>query len=159
MIRATFKSLLGRKLRLILSGLAVVLGVMFVAGAFVVTDTVKSTSRSAVAALQELGLTTVMVTGDRRETADAVAREVAIDRVVAEVPDLVDLYPLTPLQQGLLFHRLYEPVSGMYFEQFSLVVSERLEARAFEDAWRVVVRAASHVSNVSGAETWFQPLK
>jgi putative ABC transport system permease protein len=39
MLRATLKSLLGRKLRLLLSGLAVVLGVMFVAGAFVVTDT------------------------------------------------------------------------------------------------------------------------
>ncbi|HEV8172038.1 MAG TPA: ABC transporter permease, partial [Actinoplanes sp.] len=39
MVRATLKSLLARKLRLVLSGLAVVLGVMFVAGAFVVTDT------------------------------------------------------------------------------------------------------------------------
>jgi putative ABC transport system permease protein len=39
MLRATLKSLLARKVRLILSGLAVVLGVMFVAGAFVVTDT------------------------------------------------------------------------------------------------------------------------
>jgi len=39
MLRATIKSLLARKLRLVLSGLAVVLGVMFVAGAFVVTDT------------------------------------------------------------------------------------------------------------------------
>jgi putative ABC transport system permease protein len=39
MLRATIKSLLARKLRLVLSGLAVVLGVMFVSGAFVVTDT------------------------------------------------------------------------------------------------------------------------
>ncbi|HEY0698721.1 MAG TPA: FtsX-like permease family protein, partial [Micromonospora sp.] len=39
MLRATWKSLLGRKLRLVLSGLAVVLGVMFVSGAFVLTDT------------------------------------------------------------------------------------------------------------------------
>ena len=39
MLRATLKSLLSRKLRLILSGLAVVLGVMFVAGAFVLTNT------------------------------------------------------------------------------------------------------------------------
>jgi putative ABC transport system permease protein len=39
MLRATLKSLLGRKIRLILSGLAVVLGVMFVSGAFVLTDT------------------------------------------------------------------------------------------------------------------------
>ena len=39
MLRATIKSLLSRKLRLTLSGMAVVLGVMFVAGAFVLTDT------------------------------------------------------------------------------------------------------------------------
>ncbi|GAA4449021.1 ABC transporter permease [Phytohabitans houttuyneae] len=39
MFRATMKSLLARKLRLVLSGLAVVLGVMFVSGAFVLTDT------------------------------------------------------------------------------------------------------------------------
>jgi putative ABC transport system permease protein len=41
MFRATMKSLLSRKLRLILSGLAVILGVMFVSGAFVLTDTMK----------------------------------------------------------------------------------------------------------------------
>ena len=40
MLRATLKSLLSRKLRLTLSALAVVLGVMFVSGAFVLTDTV-----------------------------------------------------------------------------------------------------------------------
>ncbi|MFI7428205.1 ABC transporter permease [Micromonospora sp. NPDC049836] len=39
MLRATLKSLLARKLRLLLSGVAVVLGVMFVSGAFVLTDT------------------------------------------------------------------------------------------------------------------------
>ena len=39
MLRATVKSLLARKVRLVLSGLAVVLGVTFVSGAFVLTDT------------------------------------------------------------------------------------------------------------------------
>lgn len=39
MFRATLKSLLARKVRLVLSGLAVVLGVMFVSGSFVLTDT------------------------------------------------------------------------------------------------------------------------
>jgi putative ABC transport system permease protein len=39
MLKATLKSLLSRKLRLLLSGTAVVLGVMFVSGAFVLTDT------------------------------------------------------------------------------------------------------------------------
>ncbi|MFD6757083.1 ABC transporter permease [Micromonospora gifhornensis] len=43
MFRATLKSLLARKVRLMLSGLAVVLGVMFVSGAFVLTDTLGRT--------------------------------------------------------------------------------------------------------------------
>jgi putative ABC transport system permease protein len=43
MLRATFKSLLSRKLRLLLSGLAVVLAVMFVSGAFVLSDTLGRT--------------------------------------------------------------------------------------------------------------------
>jgi Cu+-exporting ATPase len=54
-------------------------------GAFVVSDTVKATSRGAIDALHELGLTTIMVTGDRQGTADAVARRVGIDQVVAAV--------------------------------------------------------------------------
>jgi putative ABC transport system permease protein len=41
MLRATLKSLLSRKVRLLLSGLAVVLGVMFVSGSFVLTDTLQ----------------------------------------------------------------------------------------------------------------------
>ncbi|MDQ1654718.1 MAG: putative transport system permease protein, partial [Cryptosporangiaceae bacterium] len=39
MFKATLKGLLSRKLRLVLSALSVVLGVMFVSGAFVLTDT------------------------------------------------------------------------------------------------------------------------
>ncbi|MFO7779474.1 MAG: heavy metal translocating P-type ATPase [Nitriliruptoraceae bacterium] len=50
-----------------------------------VADQIKPHSREAVAALQELGLTTVLVTGDNRTTARAVADEVGIDEVIAEV--------------------------------------------------------------------------
>jgi Cu+-exporting ATPase len=57
----------------------------WVRGAFVVADRVKATSPEAIANLHELGLTTVMVTGDRQETADVVAADVGIDRVVAGV--------------------------------------------------------------------------
>ncbi|MEU4692781.1 ABC transporter permease [Actinoplanes sp. NPDC023714] len=49
MLRATLKSLLARKLRLVLSGLAVLLGVMFVSGAFVLTDTLNRTFDSIFA--------------------------------------------------------------------------------------------------------------
>ncbi|HYV58934.1 MAG TPA: heavy metal translocating P-type ATPase, partial [Acidimicrobiia bacterium] len=56
-----------------------------VRGAFVVADTVKSTSRRALAELHELGLETFMVTGDQKAAAETVARAVGIDRVVAGV--------------------------------------------------------------------------
>ncbi len=54
-------------------------------GALLVADTVRPTSRDAVAALHELGLRTLMVTGDREATARVVADEVGIDEVIAGV--------------------------------------------------------------------------
>ncbi|MGH3003383.1 MAG: heavy metal translocating P-type ATPase, partial [Gaiellaceae bacterium] len=50
-----------------------------------VRDTVKPTSAQAVRELKELGLTPVLLTGDARATAERVAAEVGIDRVLAEV--------------------------------------------------------------------------
>ncbi|WP_084269729.1 heavy metal translocating P-type ATPase [Patulibacter minatonensis] len=54
-------------------------------GLLVVADTPKETSREAVAALKGLGLRTVLLTGDNAATARAVADEVGIDEVIAEV--------------------------------------------------------------------------
>ena len=53
-----------------------------------VTDSVKPTSAAAVAALRELELTPILLTGDSRTTAEHVAADVGIERVLAEVyPD------------------------------------------------------------------------
>jgi Cu+-exporting ATPase len=52
---------------------------------FVVADTVKDTSAEAVASLKALGLRPVLLTGDNEATAHAVAAEVGIDEVIAEV--------------------------------------------------------------------------
>ena len=52
---------------------------------FVVADTIKPTSADAVASLKELGLRPVLLTGDNEQTARAVAADVGIDEVIAEV--------------------------------------------------------------------------
>lgn len=50
-----------------------------------VSDPIKSNSRQVITALQELGITTLMITGDDKSTAELVASELGIDQVVAEV--------------------------------------------------------------------------
>jgi Cu+-exporting ATPase len=57
-------------------------------GSIAVADTVKPTSREAIAELRELGLRPVLLTGDNEATAKAVAAEVGIEEAIAEVlPD------------------------------------------------------------------------
>jgi P-type Cu+ transporter len=57
-------------------------------GAVTVEDAVKPTSAVAIGELKALGLTPMLLTGDARETAERVAREVGVERVLAEVyPD------------------------------------------------------------------------
>jgi Cu+-exporting ATPase len=55
------------------------------AGIIAVADTLKENSKEAVGALQRMGLEVVMLTGDNERTARAIAHQIGIDRVLAEV--------------------------------------------------------------------------
>jgi amino acid adenylation domain-containing protein/non-ribosomal peptide synthase protein (TIGR01720 family) len=67
---------------------------------------------------------------------------------------IIDIYELSPMQAGMLFHTLYAPNSGVYFEQRSCLIRGNLNKAAFRQAWQRVVerhsvlRTAFHYSEL-----------
>jgi amino acid adenylation domain-containing protein/non-ribosomal peptide synthase protein (TIGR01720 family) len=53
--------------------------------------------------------------------------------------EIEDIYPPTPTQQGMLFHSLSEPDSGVYMTQLICELSGALDVAPFEAAWQKVV--------------------
>ncbi|WP_143857149.1 condensation domain-containing protein, partial [Nostoc sp. 'Peltigera membranacea cyanobiont' 213] len=53
--------------------------------------------------------------------------------------NIEDIYPLSPMQEGMLFESLYAPDSGVYFEQITCILMGNLDVKTFEQAWQQVV--------------------
>ncbi len=56
-----------------------------ISGVIAIADTIKATTKDAIAGLRGMGIGVAMITGDNRRTADAIARQIGIERVIAEV--------------------------------------------------------------------------
>lgn len=63
----------------------------------------------------------------------------ALDTLVAAHPGIEDVFPLSPVQQGMLYHSLLHPESAHYRDQQELRVTGRIDVDAFQAAWGDVV--------------------
>jgi amino acid adenylation domain-containing protein/non-ribosomal peptide synthase protein (TIGR01720 family) len=112
--------------------------------------TIERLAASCVATLRSLIARSAAPPAELPATAGR-AREVAgfplarlgqatLDRLLEEVAgEVEDLYPAAPTQQGLLFHSLRAPDSGVYVEQLNLELTGPLDVATLETAWRAVI--------------------
>lgn len=70
-----------------------------------------------------------------------------------------DIYPLSPMQQGMLFHSLYAPHSGVYVIQVSFEIAGQLDTVAFEQAWQKVAERYTVLRTAFVWENVEQPLQ
>ncbi|APY90246.1 non-ribosomal peptide synthetase [Streptomyces alfalfae] len=62
--------------------------------------------------------------------------QAAVDRIVGDGRDVADIYPLTPMQAGMLFHSLLDADSGTYVNQVQFVLSGVTDPHALAEAWQ-----------------------
>jgi hypothetical protein len=73
--------------------------------------------------------------------------------------NIEEILPLTPMQEGMLFHYLKEPESNQYFEQLSLEISGDIDNEIFEKAWNFVIETNEMLRAVFRWERVEQPMQ
>ena len=63
----------------------------------------------------------------------------AVDRLAGDGRSVEDIYPLTPMQAGIVFHVLSQPEQELYVEQFAFVLDGVPDARVLGAAWQHIV--------------------
>ncbi len=62
-----------------------------------------------------------------------------LDSLPVPASAIEDVYPLTPMQEGLLLHTLLEPGSGLYYMQDRYRINSALDPERFAQAWQAVI--------------------
>jgi aryl carrier-like protein len=73
--------------------------------------------------------------------------------------EIEDTYPLTPTQQGILFHSLSEPDSGVYATQLVCELRGGLDEEALQAAWQTVVRRHQSLRADFAWDVWTEPIQ
>ncbi|MCZ0206369.1 amino acid adenylation domain-containing protein, partial [Streptomyces sp. UMAF16] len=62
--------------------------------------------------------------------------QAAVDHIAGDGRDVQDIYPLTPMQEGMLFHSLLDPAGRTYVNQVQLVLAGVTDPHALAEAWQ-----------------------
>ncbi|MBI6658645.1 non-ribosomal peptide synthetase [Pseudomonas carnis] len=65
--------------------------------------------------------------------------QVQLDALPVPASTIEDVYPLTPMQEGLLLHTLLEPGTGLYYMQDRYRINSALDPERFAQAWQAVI--------------------
>ncbi|WP_410667634.1 non-ribosomal peptide synthase/polyketide synthase [Amycolatopsis sp. cmx-4-68] len=102
--------------------------------------TVRALAEATVQALREI-VEHCAEAGGRTPSDFPLARlgQADVDRLAGDGRDVEDIYPLTPLQAGMVFHSLVDHGSNAYFDQFRLRLAGVGDPAALAEAWQRVV--------------------
>jgi len=62
-----------------------------------------------------------------------------LDNLPVPAAEIEDVYPLTPMQEGMLLHTLLEPGTGLYYMQDRYRINSELDPQRFAQAWQAVI--------------------
>ncbi|BBL70958.1 hypothetical protein MoryE10_15640 [Methylogaea oryzae] len=82
-----------------------------------------------------------------------------VDRLAGNGAEVEDIYPLSPMQQGLLFHSLGQPGGGLYLEQLVLELEGELDRRKLHAAWQTLLQRHPALRSALAWEALSQPLQ
>ncbi|MGK3959181.1 non-ribosomal peptide synthase/polyketide synthase [Sorangium sp. So ce118] len=85
--------------------------------------------------------------------------QATVDRLVGTGKGVEDVYPLSPTQQGMLFHVLRDEGEGVYVQQLTFRVTAGLRVAEFEAAWRAVVERHATLRSTFVWEGLDEPLQ
>ena len=85
--------------------------------------------------------------------------QTALDNLAARYPQLEDCYPLTPIQQGFLFHALYAPEEGLYMNQLQCRLRGNLDIDALKETWQRISNRHPILRTAFAWENLDQPLQ
>jgi amino acid adenylation domain-containing protein len=98
--------------------------------------------RQTIAELAEAARAVQPAKSEPQATTPDVFPDLDMKKVAALLGDesnVEDAYPLSPIQEGMLFHNLYSPEAGVYTGQFICNLSGDIDIDAFKKSWRRVI--------------------